>query len=302
MAIQRADFSPQTKLVEFVMDETYYLVPNSVDKATNSHGISLQLGTPFAPYAVFNATKPFWGANDDSKNARLSGTTTAYGDWNMPGTGRWIGYNPAPYESGIVVGFDIEVRAEQATRSVTQATGTPVPDMVRSIAMCGRISKNDGKFDNTTTSQATLAQWQAARKVRQVNMTVSTGSDGTMSGPVKNNAQQAYLRFKGSPKKCFGFNDYKDVRDTYGITGNRDYDEASVTGPTEQPYLHLGFFDRYQSILNSESGALTHTPPYVMPDMVVRIKHKIAVLCSRPNNRMNIDTGGAAGGDMDGGD
>lgn len=298
MAIQRADFCPQTKMIEFVMDETYYLVPNAVDKASNSHGISLQLGTPFSPYAVFQGNKPFWGSNDDSKNARLSGITTAYEDWDMPGTGRWLGYHPALYESGIVVGFDVEVRAEQATRSVTQDTGTPVPDMVRSIAMCGRISKNDGKFDNTTTSAATLAHWQNSRKVRQVNMTVTTGSDGTMSGPAKNNAQQAYLRFKGSAKKCFGFKDYGDVRDKYGIIGSRDFDEASQTGPEEQPYLHLGFFDRFQSIENSASGTLPHTPPYVMPDMVVRVKHKIAVLLSRPNNRVNLDAGDA----MDGGD
>ena len=226
MAIQRADFSPQTKLVEFVMDETYYLVPNATSKTDNTHGISLKLGTPFAPYAIFGGTTPgspahpFWGANDQSKNARLSGAHLTYADWNMPGTERWIGHGPAPYESGIAIGFDIEIRAEQATRSVTQDSAVSPDEMVRSIAMCGRIGKSDGKFQDITVATSPLSVWQSARKTRQVNMTVDPGYKNTASGPSKNNAQQAYMRFKGSCKKIFGFNDYKDVRDKYGINGN----------------------------------------------------------------------------------
>ena len=301
LAIQRADLMPQTKLVEFVMDETFYLCPNATTKASNAHGLYLQLGTPFAPYNTSGG--PYWGGSDFTKNARLSGIDTAWADWNMPGSGRWVGAHPSPYKGGTVIGFDVEIRAEQATRSVTQETATPIPDMVRSIAFCAKLSTDTGTVDKSTTNEATLHQWQGTRKHRQVNMTVDSGTLSVGSGPAKNNAQQGYIRLKGSAKKMFGFNDYKDVYNKYGFITDKSGGSASISGPEQQPYLHIGFFDRFQSINNNTSTAYPNLP-YVMPDMAVRVKHKIIVLCRNPNNLVNIDAAGSAPMDAggDGGD
>ena len=68
LAIQRATFTPQTKMVEFVYDETFLLRGNGIDKDTNTMGLQFSLsdleGGP--------GKDPFWGAYNASISAQQS--------------------------------------------------------------------------------------------------------------------------------------------------------------------------------------------------------------------------------------
>ena len=302
-AIQRATFMPQTRVIEFVMDETFYLVANSVQKAANSFGLVINMSAPYAPFGTRGGggtTVPFWGAADFGKCARLSGKTADFATYSCEGLGRWVGFSPSPYRKGTVIGFDTEIRAEQATQSVTRVSPAPVGERVRSIALCAKISKSTGQVDGTCTGSANLNNWQNKRKVRQVNMTTALGNDTyPLSGPVKNTAHQAFIHMRGSPKKIHGISQYKD-NDKMSF----EYDDVTSSTaqfiPTDDPtYLHIGVFDRFAHINNTTDGEnQAGQNAYIMPDMVIRTKTKFICLLSEPNNNANVDMGGAVGMDL----
>lgn len=303
-AIQRATFMPQTRVIEFVMDETFYLVANSQIKAANSFGLVIDVSAPYAPFNTRSGTLPFWGAASFAKCARLSGKTFAYDQYGCEGLGRWVGYSPSPYRKGTVIGFDTEIRAEQATQSVTRVSPAPVGERVRSIAICAKISKSNGQVDGTCVGSANLSNWQNKRKVRQVNMTTALGNDTyPLSGPVKNTAHQAYIHMRGSPKKVHGIAQYKD-NDKMSF----EYDDVTSTtsqffGVQDRTYLHIGVFDRFAHINNTTDGSQQEGQnAYIMPDMVIRTKTKFICLLSEPNNNANIDMGGAVAMDLAGAD
>lgn len=283
------------------MDETFYLASNAEGKLNTAFGLYMNLSKPYAPFDVVGGN-PYWGAANQAQCARLSGISTAFPQYSVPGLGRWVGYHPSPYKQGVVIGFDTEIRAEQASRAVTNTSPAGSQNMVRSIALCAKIAKDTGTNDQSTTSDAQLSQWQGTRKIKQVNMTTAIPENDRTSGPVKDTAQQAYIHMKGSPKRIHGIAQYRDnpefafkYDDVTGSSNQR-------IDPTEETYLHIGVFDRFQNINNTSSGdPQPGTIPYVMPDMAIRVKTKFIVLLSEPNNRINVDMGSAVAGG-DGGD
>lgn len=303
-AIQRATFMPQTRVIEFVMDETFYLVANSVIKGQNAFGLCIDMSAPYAPFNTRGGVLPYWGAADFGKCARLSGKTTPFDQYACEGLGRWVGYSPSPYRKGKVIGFDCEIRAEQATQGVTRVSPAPVGERVRSIALCAKISKSNGQVDGTCVGSANLANWQNKRKMHQVNMTTAIGHDSyPLTGPVRGNAHQAYIHMRGSPKKIHGIAQYKDNEDV-----GFEFDDVTTTTATFTPtkdrtYLHVGVFDRFANINNTHDGEnQAGITAYVMPDMVIRTKTKYICLLTEPNNNANVDMGGAVAMDLAGAD
>lgn len=302
-AIQRATFMPQTRVIEFVMDETFYLVSNSVIKGGNAFGLCIDVSAPYAPFDTRGGNHPFWGAANFGKCARLTGKTTPYTDYACEGLGRWVGFSPSPYRKGTVIGFDCEIRAEQATHGATHGAPAAINERVRSIALCAKISKSNGQVDGTCIGSANLSNWQNKRKVRQVNMTTPSTENDRTSGPVSATTHQAYIHMKGSPKKIHGISQYKDNKEF-----SFEYDDVTQTTSTftpasERTYLHIGVFDRFGQIQNTHDGnPQIGTVPWVMPDMVVRTKTKFICLLTEPNNNANVDMGGAVAMDLAGAD
>lgn len=285
------------------------------NKLNNSFGLSINLSEPYACFATrggggptqapgfpSQSAHPFWGALNVDRCARLSGYAGSYSTYKPPGYGRWLASTIAPYRGGKVVGFKVNVRAEQATHTPNapdaQGNQTPPEDLVRSIAVCTKLAKEDWDFATDTRGSSQLIAWQGKRRMKQQNMTTAIANySSSYEGPVAGNAHQCYFTVKGSPADMYSITDIKDVNELGFIHGGQDIGQpvtgnvsSDIVRPTDKCYLHIGCFDRFSQIDNTTSGtAQPNILPHKMPHMVIRTKITMAVLCTEPNNNINVD-------------
>lgn len=273
LAIQRATFVPQTKLVEFVYDETFVLRGNGLDKDTNTMGLTFDLmdleGGP--------GKNAFWGAYNATVSAQQSMRNL---DDPILGWERWFSAKStasdpaasAPYTRAMVVGGKYECRTELIPRTDNTADA----DMVRLLAQASYIATTQGGTGNSALIDSMLlSDVEGFRDVKRNNMVVPNGmgSNGSSSSVT----QQVIQKGKWSTKKLFGVSDLKDNQDRFSSC----YCPTGYTRPEDFSRLNIGFFDR---IKDTDSTGQLHK---AMPDIVCRVKINYLVLCSDPNLNFN---------------
>lgn len=273
-AIQRGVFTTQTKLVEFVEDRTFYLLPNGDTTAgppfakRTTCGLNVCLTNPFdGCFNLGTNNNPFGGALDTADTAQQGGNTSP----QPPGWARWLGYaGTHPYREGCIIGAKYEFRVEQLHRVVTAGSG------VKTFAVMSWIDKEEGGIINT----ATITALQSKRGVAQANMT-GIHDTQSMTAQTQPNAHQAGGRGTYSCKKFWGIN---DIKDNLYEKGGQYNAPGSHLAPTDNAYLHIAFCDRIE-------GA--NPAGYVLPGLLVRVKVKMMALLTQPNSAFNLPSGGA---------
>lgn len=274
-AIQRGTFTPQTKMIEFVEDRTFYLEPNGdiVDNPPapflkrTTCGLNMVLTNPFD--GVFKL-----GTNENPFAGPLASTTGQQGG-NLqdqpPGWDRWLGFGPeSPYREGIVVGAKYEFRVEQLHRTVGAGSG------VKTFACMHWIDKKEGGIINIEQ----ITDLQAKRGVRQSNM-VGLHDNVSATSQANANAQQCGGSGTYSCKKFWGIT---DIKDNLYEKGGQYTSPGQFAGPNNNAYLHIAFCDRITG--PTPSG-------YVMPGLLVRVKVKLIMLLTQANSGFNKAVGGA---------
>lgn len=266
LAIQRATFVPQTKLLEFVYDETFLLRGNGLDKDTNSMGLQFTIMNVGAGPAYLG---PFWGAYDQAVSAQQSDRSLTA---PVQGWDRWfssVTASTSPYRRSMVVGGKYEVRSEILPRTDNVADA----DMVRLLATTSYVTNKYGGV-SVPSDQMTISETEGFRGVKRNNIVVPSGMGG--NGGSSSVTQQTLQKGKWSTKKLFGVTNLKDNMDRFAT----NYTEAYVP-PSEGATLTIGYFDR---IKDSDTAGLAHK---VMPDIIARVKISYIVLASNPNIAFN---------------
>ena len=271
LAIQRATFTPQTKMVEFVYDETFLLRGNGIDKDTNTMGLQFSLsdleGGP--------GKSPFWGAYNASISAQQSDRSLTA---PIEGWSRWMSSRQptatAPYSRAMVVGGKYEVRTELLPRTDNVADA----DMVRLLAQASYIAtRQGGTGDSALNDSMLISDVENFRDVKRNNLVVPNGmgSNGSSSSV----AQQTFQKGKWSTKRLFGVSDLSDNQDRF--SGCYCGSAPPYTAPEEPVRLNIGYYDR---IKDGSTNILAHK---AMPDIVTRVKINFLVLLSDPNLNFN---------------
>lgn len=283
-AIQRGTFTPQTKMIEFVEDRTFYLEPNGdfVDNPPapflkrTTCGLNMVLTNPFD--GVFRL-----GTNENPFAGPLASTTAQQGGNpgnQPPGWSRWLGYGPeAPYREGCVVGAQYEFRVEQLHRTVSAGGG------VKTFACLHWIDKKESGIINT----AQITDFQGRRGVRQSNM-VGLHDSASATSQANPQAHQAGGSGRYSCKKFWGIN---DVKDNLFEKGGQYTSPGQFAAPSDNAYLHIAFCDRITG--PQPSG-------YVLPALLVRVKVKMIMLLTQANSGFNKAVGGVGAVAGGGGD
>lgn len=276
-AIQRATFTPQTKMVEFVLDQTFLLRGNGTDKDSSALGLRMLLGNPHQGFAYSTTPSdahPFWGAFDASASkvqslVPMTDPPPGWGRWLSPASSSTL--SEAPYRQGIVVGGSYECRTEMLPRSDNVAS----EDMARAIAVCSYISTQQ-PLDSTNATQD-LATVETYRGVRRNNLVVPTGMGA--NGGSSSVAQQSIQKGTWSTKRIFGVSQIKDNIDRFA--GEYSGAGDAWAKPIDSPQLVIGYFDR---VTDGDSTVLAHK---AMPDFLVRLKVKYTMLLTQPNVSFN---------------
>jgi len=272
-AIQRAIFTPRTRMVEFVHDETYFLASSGL-KGNNSTGLRFNLGNPFETAVVGLLAQPFWGGFSQNTSSNMSGA--AYSD-PPHGWSRWMGFGtqagaPAPYRQCTVVGATYTARFEQ----LHKAAEPPVDPAagVKAFSVFARVAK-DGSANPLTTAQADITKWQNCRGITQRNMTPIHVGQSLEANSV---AQQCSITGSYNAKTFHGI---KDLRDNFESLSGQYAGENVFTPPTDDAFLQLAMVDRLTS------GA--HGDNYIMPDMLIRVKINFKCMLTQANRTYNRD-------------
>lgn len=219
MAIQRAVFTNNYKLVAFTVDYTFHF----------HYAVSSTQGTSFAWVLAFNGNgmlRPF-------ENAQ-----SLYSHWNMveqqhgtagdpsravDGFGRWLGVTgtnaTAPYTKYVIRGAKLTANLTPMSRS--DNIGGAVTDSQfhhhNALMICPTTDMNVANWNTS------IAHWQQKRGVMQnnINMASNLSSIGIA------NPQQAKMSSGISPKKMLGA---ADLRDDPLNVGNASQDPAQSVG------------------------------------------------------------------------
>lgn len=273
-AIQRATYTPQSKMVEFVRDETFVLRGNALDKDSNSMGLRVQLLNPEQGMAwSVTQANPYWGAFDPASSHQSLEDLTA----PPPGWGRWLSptsstaLGEAPYRRGMVVGGSYECRSELLART----DNVDSTNMVRALAVCSYITPQGPS--EAQSGLADISDVQNFRNTKRNNITVPAGMGGNTG--TSSVGQQVTQTGTFSTKRQFGVTDLRDGQDRFsGIySGAGD----TWTKPEEFLQLTVGYYDRCKTL---DAALEDH---YVMPDILVRLKVKYTVLLTTPNVQFN---------------
>ena len=271
-AIQRAAFTPKSRIVEFVHDETYYVHPNGV-KGANSCGLRFNLSNPYATAANGILSVPWWGAIDTNASTNMSGTAF---ESPPPGWSRWLGFGdsgiPAPYRQVIVLGADYTIRYEQLHK-----TGDPPVDPeagVKAFSVFTQVAQ-DVTNDTLLQPEAQIYNWQAARGQKQRNMIP------IHVGNTRETNSVAQMASDGGSFKTKSFFNVTDLKDNYDDLAGQYVGTTTFTAPNDQAYLRIAMVDRLPTI--------PHASNYIMPDMLIRVKIKFKCMLSHPNSTFNRD-------------
>jgi hypothetical protein len=273
LAIQRATFTPQTKMIEFVYDETFLIRGNGLDKDTNTMGLTFDLmdleGGP--------GKNAFWGAYNASISAQqsersLTAPIEGWGRWLSP---RQTASDPgatAPYSRAMVVGGKYEVRTELLPRTDNVADA----DMVRLLAQASYVATAQGGTGNSAlTDSMVISDVENFRDVKRNNLVVPNGMGN--NGSSSSVSQQTFQKGNWSTKRLFGVSDLKDNQDRFSAC----YCPTGYTRPEDFARLNIGYYDR---IKDGSTNILAHK---AMPDIVTRVKINFLVLLSDPNLNFN---------------
>lgn len=290
MAIQRATFSPQKKLVQFIFDQTYVLhaVPAAGAGKTNSYGLAFCVNDLYSPAYLAAvppqlANGPFWGA--------CAGTVVGLGnnvDSQYEGTRRWLstsipvdGKYPAPYRRSVIKNVKIDYRC---TPVVTIPMGGAVPTdppvaehMVQNIGIICGYRASHTAHDQRCSSTNELYEVEKDRHSKRYNMRTTQHHDTLLPNTVE--------QVKGSQscnaKTMYQFKDWEDKRLETGQV--KEASGAIPGAPELSTYWHIGFYDRYPNLMNEQ---------FKMPDMEVRVKLTAIVELSMPNSNSNHPAAG----------
>jgi hypothetical protein len=218
MAIQRAVFTNNYKLVSFTIDYTFHF----------SYASGSTLPSKYAWVLAFSGNgmlRPFNNAQSDYTHWSMREQDTGgNGDPGRPveGFNRWIGGDAmlptAPYQKYVVKGAKLTANLTPIGRNATYP-GTSVPDSAFSHHNALMIvPTTDPKFDSYN---AAIGHWQKKRGVIQGNtcMPASPSNASIVSG------QQVKLSSGISPKKMLGAADLRDDPLNVGIV-NQDPPQA----------------------------------------------------------------------------
>lgn len=275
LAIQRATFVPQTKMIEFVYDETFLLRGNGLDKDTNTMGLTFDLmdleGGP--------GKSAFWGAYNATISAQQSdrSLTAPIEGWSRWMSPKSTATNPgatAPYSRAMVVGGKYEVRTELLPRTDNVADA----DMVRLLAQASYVATRQGGTGNSAlTDSMVISDVENFRDVKRNNLVVPNGMGN--NGSASSVSQQTFQKGQWSTKKLFGVSDLKDNQDRFSACYCGSV--PTYTRPEDFARLNIGYYDR---IKDGSTNILAHK---AMPDIVTRVKINFLVLLSDPNLNFN---------------
>lgn len=258
MAIQRAVFTNNYKLIAFTVDYTFHFHYTS----------GSSLGSAFAWILAFNGNgmyRPFENAQSIYTNWSMreqeSGVT---GDPQraVEGFSRWIGdeasVSPsAPYAKYVVKGAKLTANLTPMNRST--AIGEAVTDSMfhhHNALMCVPTTDID-----STNFNAGISAWQSKRGVIQNNVNMASASSNV--GIV--NTQQAKIISGISPKKMLGAADLRD-------------DPLNVGTYNTDPAQQCGWMLALQSRIPKDV-----TRGY-FPDHILRVKIDYTALCFDPSS------------------
>ena len=287
MAIQRATFSPQSKMVQFVFDQTYVLhsLPAQGAGKTNSYGLAFCVNDIYNP-AYLGAVPPqlnpgpYWGACTGNTCGLNNQVTDGY-----EGTRRWLststptdGNFPAPYRRSVIKNVKVDYRCTPIIKVPVGGTTPTDPahaeHMVQNIGiLCGFRASHTAHGQRCSATNE-LYDVEEDRHTKRYNM--RTTQSGSTDLKLASTVEQVKGTQNVNAKMMYQFKDWADKRLMTGQV--RDQPGQNPGEPELTTYWHIGFYDRYPNLMNEQ---------WKMPDMEVRIKLTAMVELTMPNSNSN---------------
>lgn len=255
MAIQRAIFTNNYKLIAFTVDYTFHMHYNRASTqgsafawilAFNGNGMLRPFENSQSIYAGWNMVEQQHGTAGDPSRA-------------VDGFGRWIGASElsptAPYQKYVIKGA--KLTANLTPMSKSSAIPNTVTDAMfhhhNALCVCPTTDMNHSSFN------ASLPHWQQKRGIIQNNLNMASN----LSSVGLANPQQAKISSGIAPKKMLGAADLRD-------------DPLNVGTGAQDPAQSCGWMISLQSRTPQDS-----TRGY-FADHILRVKIDYTALCFDP--------------------